>query len=203
MILQDKRRARFFYKYFSKIYDYINPIFYSKQMRELVVNVAEIKKGDLVLEVGCGTGYTTEEIVRVVGEENVVGVDLTPEQLEKAVKKLNCNFLLGDAENLPFKDNIFDAAISAGSIEYWPNPLRGIEEMVRVTKSGGKVVILAPRKPDNPIVRKFAESIMLFPSTQQCVAWFLKAGLEDIRYYEIGPYPFWSKLAVVVAGRVP
>jgi len=110
---------------------------------------------------------------------------------------------LGDAENLPFEDDSFDAAISAGSIEYWPNPQKGIEEMTRVTKSGGRVVILAPRKPDNLIARKFAESIMLFPSTQQCVYWFMKAGLENIRYVEMGPYRFWSKLVVIVSGKVP
>ena len=203
-LLDDKRRARAFYKYFSKIYDVVNPFFYSEEMRKTVVDMAEIDEGDFVLEVGCGTGFTTYEIVRRVGEEKVVAVDLTPEQMVKAIARFpKANFLRGDAENLPFKDNTFDASISAGSIEYWPHPALGIQEMARVTKPGGRVVILAPRKPDNPIVRKFAESIMLFPSTQQCVAWFLKAGLEDIRYVEMGPYRFWSKLVVIISGRVP
>lgn len=203
-LLNDKRRARIFYKYFSKIYDLVNPIFYSEEMRKTVVDMANIKQGDLVLEVGCGTGFTTYEIVRRVGEENVVAVDITPEQMEKAIKRFpNVKFVRGDAEELPFKDNVFDATISAGSIEYWPHPHLGIQEMARVTKPGGRVVILAPRRPDNPIIRKFAESIMLFPSTQQCISWFLKAGLEDIRYVETGPYFFWSKLVVIVSGKVP
>ncbi|WP_456329149.1 methyltransferase domain-containing protein [Archaeoglobus sp.] len=203
-ILEDKKRARIFYRYFSKIYDYINPIFYSDEMRKTVVDMANINGNSLVLEVGCGTGFTTEEIVRRTGKDKVVAVDLTPEQMMKARAKLtNVNYFLGDAENLPFKDDSFDAAISAGSIEYWPHPQKGIEEMARVTKSGGKVVILAPRKPDNVIVRKFAESIMLFPSTQQCVYWFMKAGLEDIRFVEMGPYRFWSKLVVIISGTVP
>ncbi len=203
-ILENKKRARIFYKYFSKIYDYVNPIFYSDEMRRRVVDMAEIDAESLVLEVGCGTGFTTEEIVRRTGEKRVVAVDLTPEQMMKARAKLGgVNYFLGDAENLPFKDNSFDAAISAGSIEYWPNPQKGIEEMARVTKSGGKVVILAPRKPDNFAVRKFAESVMLFPSTQQCVYWFMRAGLEDIRYVETGPYRFWSKLVVIISGTVP
>uniref|UniRef100_A0A7C3M8F5 Methyltransferase domain-containing protein n=1 Tax=Archaeoglobus fulgidus TaxID=2234 RepID=A0A7C3M8F5_ARCFL len=203
-ILEDKKRARIFYRYFSKIYDYVNPIFYSEEMRRTVVDMANIDGNSLVLEVGCGTGFTTEEIARRVPEENVVAVDLTPEQIVKARAKLGkVNYILGDAENLPFEDDSFDAAISAGSIEYWPNPQKGIEEMTRVTKSGGRVVILAPRKPDNLIARKFAESIMLFPSTQQCVYWFMKAGLENIRYVEMGPYRFWSKLVVIVSGKVP
>ena len=203
-ILEDKKRARLFYRYFSKIYDKVNPIFYSDEMREKVVEMANLSRDDLVLEIGCGTGFTTTGIVNVVGEKNVVALDLTPEQMNKAVKRLpNVKFVRGDAENLPFKDNCFDAAISAGSIEYWPNPLKGIKEMVRVTKSGGRVVVLAPRKPDNFFIRKFAESIMLFPSTQQCFSWFLKAGLEDIEYIETGPYFFWNKLVVIISGRVP
>ncbi len=203
-VLEDKKRARIFYRYFSKIYDYVNPFFYSNEMRNKVVEMAEVNSDSFVLEVGCGTGFTTEGIVSKVNEENVVAVDLTPEQLIKATVKLpKVNYFLGDAENLPFKDDTFDAAISAGSIEYWPHPQKGIEEMARVTKSGGRVVILAPRKPDNPLVRKFAESIMLFPSTQQCVAWFTGAGLEDIRVVEMGPYRFWSKLVVIISGKVP
>ncbi|WP_457590886.1 methyltransferase domain-containing protein [Geoglobus sp.] len=203
-VLEDKRRARNFYRYFSKIYDFINPFFYSDEMRKTVVDMAKVVRGDLVLEVGCGTGFTTEEIVSRVGEENVIAVDLTPEQMEKAVRRFeNAEFIRGDAENLPFRDSTFDAAISAGSIEYWPNPQKGVQEMARVTKSGGRVVILAPRKPDNPAVRKFAESIMLFPSTQQMVLWMEKAGLEDIRYVETGPYSFWSRLVVIISGRKP
>ncbi len=203
-VLEDKKRARIFYRYFSKIYDYVNPFFYSNEMRNKVVEMADVTSDCFVLEVGCGTGFTTEGIVSKVRDENVVAVDLTPEQLTKATLKLpKVNYLLGDAENLPFKDNTFDAAISAGSIEYWPNPQKGIEEMARVTKSGGRVVILAPRKPDNPLVRKFAESIMLFPSTQQCVAWFTRAGLNDIKVVEMGPYRFWSKLVVIISGKVP
>ncbi len=200
--LEDKRRAKNFYKYFSKIYDYINPIFYSNEMRKIVVDFAKISEGDRVLEVGCGTGFTTEEIVRRINERNVYAVDLTPEQMRKAVFKFKkANFLIGDAENLPFKDNVFDAAISAGSIEYWPNPQKGISEMARVVKPGGRVVILAPRKPENRIVRRFAEGIMLFPSTQQCVLWMEKAGLKEIRFVETGPYFFWSKLVVIISGK--
>ncbi|MCS7143461.1 MAG: methyltransferase domain-containing protein [Archaeoglobaceae archaeon] len=202
-LLDHKHRAQRFYRYFSKIYDYVNPIFYSEEMREKVVEMAEIDKNSLVLEVGCGTGFTTLGIAKKVPRERIFCIDLTAEQIEKAKRKLSANFFLGDAENLPFKDKIFDSSISAGSIEYWPNPLKGISEMVRVTKSGGKVVILAPRRPNNVLARKFAERVMLFPSTEQCVDWFKKARLKSIDYVEMGPYSFWSKLVVIISGEVP
>lgn len=202
-LLDHKDRAQSFYRYFSKIYDYINPIFYSEEMRRKVVEFAELDEKDLVLEVGSGTGFTTAEIAKKVQPERIFCVDLTLEQIKRAKRKLKANFFLGDAENLPFKDKSFDSAISAGSIEYWPNPMKGISEMVRVTKSGGKVVILAPRKPKNLVIRKIAEKLMLFPSTEQCIEWFKKAGLKEIEYVEIGPYRFWSKLVVIISGRVP
>lgn len=203
-IFEDKKRARTLYRYFSKIYDGVNPIFYSEEMRKLVVELARVEEGSKVIEVGCGTGFTTSEITSTVGEENVTAVDLTPEQMWKALMRYPAShFVRADAENLPFRSSSFDAAISAGSIEYWPNPVQGIEEMSRVTRSGGRVVILAPRKPNNFAFRKFAENIMLFPSTQQCVAWFVNAGLEDIRYHETGPYFFWNKLVVIISGKVP
>ncbi len=201
--LEDKKRARYFYKYFSKIYDFVNPFFYSDEMRKKVVDMAKLKNEDKVVEVGCGTGFTTTEIVKRVGEKRVTAVDLTPEQMIKAVKKFpKANFVRGDAENLPFRDETFDAAISAGSIEYWPNPQKGIEEMARVTKPGGRVVILAPRKPDGYLARKFAESIMLFPTTEECIEWYKEAGLKKIEYVEMGPYFFWSKLVIIISGVV-
>ena len=68
-ILENKKRARIFYRYFSKIYDRVNPIFYSNEMRKIVVDMADLEHEDLVLEVGCGTGFTTEEIVNRVDEK--------------------------------------------------------------------------------------------------------------------------------------
>jgi demethylmenaquinone methyltransferase/2-methoxy-6-polyprenyl-1,4-benzoquinol methylase len=202
-LLEDKKRARIFYRYFSKIYDQINPFFYADHMLKIVVEMASLQEDAFVLEVGCGTGFTTQGIAEKVRRERIIALDLTPEQMEIAKKKLpEVNFIRGDAENLPFKDGLFDASISAGSIEYWPNPQKGVSEMARVTKSGGRVVVLAPRKPDNPLARKFAESIMLFPSTQQCVAWFKAANLEKIRLVETGPNRFMRRLVVIISGEV-
>ncbi|MBO8183722.1 MAG: methyltransferase domain-containing protein [Archaeoglobus sp.] len=202
-LLEDKRRARIFYRYFSKIYDRVNPFFYADHMLDKVIEMASLNEGDLVLEVGCGTGFTTSGIAKRVKQENIVALDLTPEQMEKAIAKLpEVNFIRGDAENLPFKADSFDVSISAGSIEYWPSPQKGISEMARVTKPGGRVVVLAPRKPDNLISRKFAESIMLFPSTQQCVAWFKAANLEKIRFVETGPNWFLKRLVIIISGEV-
>ena len=58
-----------------------------------------------------------------------------------------CRFRLGDAENLPFEDDTFDRYVSAGSIEYWPDPQRGINEAYRVIKEGGQALMIGPIEP--------------------------------------------------------
>ena len=88
-----------------------------------------------VIDVGGGTGFSTTGIVEAgVPAENVTLVDQSPHQLEKARKKpqlKGCTIEEGDAENLRFETNTFDRYVSCGSIEYWPDPQRGIVEAYR------------------------------------------------------------------------
>ena len=82
-----------------------------------------------VIDVGSGTGFTTQGIVKSVNARQVVCVDQSPHQQQKAKAKseLNaCTFSLGDAEHIPYETDRFDRYVSAGSIEYWPNPQQGI-----------------------------------------------------------------------------
>ncbi len=146
--LADKKRTMAFYKILSKIYDVINPFFYTNTMRASVVGLAEINQNSYILDVGCGTGYTTEEISRKAADGEIVAVDITLPQLKKAIRRLksltNMLFLRGDAENLPFKNNVFGAVVSVGAMEYFQNPKKVVQEMRRVLKKKGKIVIGAP-----------------------------------------------------------
>ena len=63
----------------------------------------------------------------------------------------------GDAEELPFETDTKDRYVSAGSIEYWPDPQRGICEAYRVLRPGGLACIIGPVYPTNPISRLFAD----------------------------------------------
>ena len=199
--LEDKKRARTFYRYFSLIYDYVNPLFYSKDMRRKVVDMAELRDGMLVLEVGSGTGYTSEEIISRVGIDSLVALDQSIHMYMRAREKFPLKFVRGDAENLPFKNDAFDAVISAGSIEYWPNPQKGVNEIYRVTKPGGKAVIIGPNKPKSAFFKKIAESIMLFPSVEEYRSWYENAGFRNIEIEIVGPNSLWRTLAVIIAGE--
>ena len=63
----------------------------------------------------------------------------------------------GDAEELPFDTDSKDRYVSAGSIEYWPEPQRGICEAYRVLRPGGLACIIGPVYPTNPISRLLAD----------------------------------------------
>jgi len=143
-----------------------------------------------VVDVGGGTGFTTLGIVKHVDAKNVTILDQSPHQLAKAKKKeplKECKIIEGDAEDLPFPTDYADRYISAGSIEYWPDPQRGIKEAYRVLKIGGKACIIGPVYPTFWLSRFFADMWMLFPKEEEYIEWFQKAGFKDVQLKRIGP----------------
>lgn len=117
-----------------------------------------------VLEVGCGTGIYTFEIAKYF--KKIVGLDLSRGMLKKAKKKIinqnptsnniNVTFIGGDAENIPFKDSSFDCVMSINMLEHLDNIHKAVEEMKRVVKSDGKIIISIPNgncKFDTKIVQ--------------------------------------------------
>ena len=74
-----------------------------------------------------------------------------------------------------------------GSIEYWPDPQRGIREAYRVLKLGGKACVIGPVYPTFWLSRFFADVWMLFPREEEYIEWFRKAGFKDIQLKRIGP----------------
>ena len=118
-------------------------------------------------------------------------LDQSPHQLAKARAKPAlarlAAVLEGDAEDLPFPADAFDRYVSAGSIEYWPEPQRGIAEAYRVIKPGGLACLIGPVHPTHPVSRFFADAWMLFPTEAEYLEWFTKAGFEDVQIKRIGP----------------
>ncbi|MFQ5836312.1 MAG: methyltransferase domain-containing protein [Candidatus Bathyarchaeia archaeon] len=199
-----KKRAMVFYRFLSKVYDIVNPFFYDETMRETIVNWAGVREGSLVLDVGCGTGYTTEGILKKLSDGEVVCLDFTRQQLEKAVIKLrergNTMFLMGDAENLPFKEDVFDTVLSTGAIEYFPNPKRDIQEMSRVAKPGGKVAIVGPEF--RWFKKLLLNRVLYTPSMEELQKIYSEVKLKNIKTFLSGVNTFFGtdKYAVIIVG---
>lgn len=107
-----------------------------------------IKIGDVVLDLGSGAGLDAFLASKKVGESGkVIGVDMTPEMIERAennAKKYeykNVEFKLGDIEALPIENNSIDIAISNCVINLVPDKLKAFKEIYRVLKETGKVYL--------------------------------------------------------------
>ncbi|MFC6990127.1 methyltransferase domain-containing protein [Haloplanus sp. GCM10025708] len=188
-ILENKSRARLFYKYLSKIYDRVNPFIWNEEMRAEALELLDVERGDRVLDVGCGTGFGTEGLLQYT--DDVHGLDQSAHQMQKAFEKFGrrdaVNFYRGDAERLPFRDDAFDVVWSSGSIEYWPNPVTALEECRRVTRPGGQVLVVGPNYPESSVMQKLADAIMLFYDEDEADRMFEDAGFEEFRHVTMGP----------------
>lgn len=101
-----------------------------------------------ILDAGCGDGTITKYLAQIKGAR-VYGVDYNPLRIKRAKKMLpHCNFVVGDLLKLPFKNNYFDVSLSHHVLEHVKQDVKAIEELVRVTKKGGFIIIGVPNEGD-------------------------------------------------------
>lgn len=119
-------------------------------LRKLPIELAQLKAGERVLDVGCGTGDLALAAAQKVGPAGTVyGIDAAPEMIEAARDKAiraggNVHFRLETVEALSFPDNSFDAILSSLMMHHLPPDLkrRALAEIRRVLRPGGRIVIV-------------------------------------------------------------
>lgn len=211
-LIQHKQEAFWFYRFVSIGYDnFINPFFWNEPMREQALELAQLNDPNLLtLDAGAGTGFTTLGIVEKVNPQQVTILDQSPHQLAKAEQKPELKAvskIQGDVEELPFDTDRFDRYVSAGSIEYWPEPQRAIAEAYRVLKPGGIALIIGPLQRKSPLARWLSDTWMLFPPEEDYIRWYKQAGFTDI--HKIYVEPDWydkssgNEYAIAIAGTKP
>src|SRR4051812_7694122 len=114
---------------------------YSSQLAGPLADLAGVRAGQRVLDVGCGPGALTAELVKRVGPDAVAAVDPSP-PFVAANRERHPGVAVAQAtaEDLPFDDDGFDAALAQLVVHFMADPVAGLREMARVTRPGGAVV---------------------------------------------------------------
>ncbi|MBL4707962.1 MAG: bifunctional demethylmenaquinone methyltransferase/2-methoxy-6-polyprenyl-1,4-benzoquinol methylase UbiE [Flavobacteriales bacterium] len=140
----------------SHRYDFLNHFLslgIDKLWRKKAVKLLKENKPKILLDVATGTGDFAIESLSL-NPKKVYGIDISNGMLDKGRIKIKKNkqdqiieLKYGDSENIPFEDNYFDAITVAFGVRNFENLEKGLSEMKRVLKTGGKVVVLEFSKP--------------------------------------------------------
>jgi ubiquinone/menaquinone biosynthesis C-methylase UbiE len=130
--------------YLKKSTAFINHV---KQESYKILNFS---KQDLILEIGCGNGYDSIELAKKVlhSKGKVIGLDVDATLIETCKKNAqnaacsNIDFIVGDAEKLPFEDNYFSIIRAERVFQHLKNPLIVFKEALRVLKPGGQLLLI-------------------------------------------------------------
>jgi demethylmenaquinone methyltransferase / 2-methoxy-6-polyprenyl-1,4-benzoquinol methylase len=196
----------------SGFYDVMNSVMTAglhHRWRARAADLAALGPGDSALDVACGTGDLAIELARRVGTGGeVIGSDFSEEMLERARSKApGLAWEWGNALELPYASGRFDAATVGFGARNFSDLERGLAEMARVVKPGGRVVVLeitTPRKPplstfyrvwfDHvvPLIGRLTgeqeaytylpSSVRRFPGPEGLAAAMQRAGLSDIHW---------------------
>lgn len=113
---------------------------YSEPLAVEFADSLSVQAGLTAVDVGCGPGALTAELVRRLGTDAVSAVDPSESFVEAARERLpGVDIRLGSAESLPFESDSVDLALAQLVVHFMSDPVRGISEMARVTKPGGRV----------------------------------------------------------------
>jgi demethylmenaquinone methyltransferase / 2-methoxy-6-polyprenyl-1,4-benzoquinol methylase len=196
----------------SRFYDLINSVMSAglhHAWRVRAADIAEVGPGDRVLDVAAGTGDLTIELSKRVGPAGeVVGVDISEGMLALAREKApEIRFEHGSALDLPYANGEFAAATTGFAARNFSDLRRGLAEMRRVVRPGGRVVVLdftTPTRPPLswffqlwfdrivPLLGRFSDdpdaynylpnSVKRFPPPERLAAELADVGLTDVRW---------------------
>jgi demethylmenaquinone methyltransferase / 2-methoxy-6-polyprenyl-1,4-benzoquinol methylase len=156
----DEPQVRAMFDRIAGVYDRMNAVMTAgmhERWRERAADLAELEPGGRALDVATGTGDLAVELRRRVGAEGeVVGIDFSERMLELArAKAPDVGFRSGNALELDFGDAEFDAVTVGFGARNFSDLRRGLAEMTRVAKPGGRVVVLEITTPQKPPLSTF------------------------------------------------
>ena len=189
-INRTKEQAEQAYDRLSRVYDLLAGPF-EKKFRDSALKLLRIGEGEEVLEVGFGTGDSLRQIAESVGPAGkVCGIDISPGMKGVAEARLARAGLLdrvelrrGDATELPFEDNRFDASFMSFTLELFDTPHipMVLAEIKRVLKPGGRLAVVSMSKEngDSLLLTLYEKLHSAFPQYIDCRPIYLEQSLTE------------------------
>jgi ubiquinone/menaquinone biosynthesis C-methylase UbiE len=172
--------------YFDNVadkWDQMRRSFFSEKVRKVAVAKAGIQAGKLAADIGAGTGFMTEELIH--NGLKVVAVDQSEAMLEEMKKKFGrlgtVEYRVGKFNNLPIQNETVDYVFANMYLHHVDLPQVAIDEMVRVLKPGGKVVITDMDEHMFEFLRNEQHDRWLGFKREDVECWFDKAGLKNVK----------------------
>ena len=156
-----------------------------------------LRPGERVLDLGCGSGWATRLLARLVadgpeGFGQVVGVDISDEMIRQAraaSKEFdNVMYVWGSATQIPWEENFFDKMLSVESFYYYPDQDRALSELFRVMAPRGRMFILINLYRDNPYSLQWVDKLKVpvqVRSAAEYVELLKKHLFENVEYAQI------------------
>ena len=179
------------YSLISRFYAIFEGLF-EKGLRQRGLELLAVTSGEVVLEIGIGTGHSLKEIANSVGQSGkACGLDITPRMLEISRKRLEKAGLIdrvelceGDARSMPYEDNRFDATYMASTLELFDTPdIPGVlKEIKRVLKPSGRlgVASLTSEGREDSLFVKFYEWLhRRIPKYASCRPIYVEKSVEE------------------------
>lgn len=183
----EKKKVKEYFKETAYKWDAIRKDYYDENLRDVIIQKASIKTGNIVLDIRCGTGFLTLGAAKAVGKDGkVLGIDISEEMMKKAKKNLsetgvsNIRFRVGDAENIPLEDNSVDAVVGNMVLHHCPIPESAIKEMTRVLKSKGRLVSADMEEHKEKWLKNEMADLWLGFNLQKIKEMFQTAGLRKV-----------------------
>jgi arsenite methyltransferase len=164
---------------------------------EKTIRLMDLRPGERILDLGCGSGWATRLLARFVGEGpegfgQVVGVDVSDEMIRvaRAASKDfdNTMFVWGSATQIPWEENFFDKVLSVESFYYYPDQERALAELFRVMAPKGRLFILINLYKDNPYSLQWVDKLKVPVHVRSAAEYadLLKAhAFEHVEYRQI------------------
>ena len=171
--------------YFDQVadrWDNLQASFYSEKVRDRALATAVVQAGDIAADIGCGSGFITEGLIRA--GLHVIAVDQSEAMLAEMKRKFantaDIDYRCGEAAQLPISDNSVDYVFANMYLHHLERPAMAIKEMARILKPSGTLVITDLDSHTSEFLRDEHHDRWLGFDRGDIRQWFTEAGLRRV-----------------------